>query len=49
MTVQGWIVTAAVAAAGIACVRKFLRSVLHRGRDAGCCCDGSCGKQRRKA
>ena len=48
MTGQGWIVTAAAAVAAVACVRKFLRSVLHRGRDTGCCRDGVCGRQRRR-
>ncbi|MGA2082112.1 MAG: hypothetical protein ABSH53_16090 [Holophaga sp.] len=48
MSVQGWLVLVLAALAALAGVRKLVKTLARKGQDAGCCCDGSCGRARRK-
>ena len=46
MSVQGWIVLLAAAAAALFFGRKAMRNLGRKGEDCGCCGGGSCGKRK---
>jgi hypothetical protein len=48
MSLQSWIVLGIAAAVVLACAGRFRRTLARRGEGAGCCCDGRCGKPRRR-